>query len=300
MTTRPRTFSHTARRYLTDIRRFPILSRDEERRLLEDSAKGDPTALSVLVESNLPFVVRMAADLSHLGIPFEDLLGEGNLGLIEAARRFDPGRGTRFITYAAWWIRKSMLGAAARHLALVHSTRYGARQARQVRDAAAVLSARLGRPAEPQEIGALVGQSLERVARTLDRRPRQIPLDVPAGEEGTHALADYLVDEHHGSPEETLLKGESGQVLERALGVLDERERQVIRRRFGLDGRPPMTLRGTGRSLSLSGERVRQIEQRAMLRLRRFFQRQLSGASRHRAARRHRGRRLPAGAPGPG
>jgi len=101
VTTRPRTFSHTARRYLTDIRRFPILSRDEERRLLEDSAKGDPTALSVLVESNLPFVVRMAADLSHLGIPFEDLLGEGNLGLIEAARRFDLGRGTRFITYAA-------------------------------------------------------------------------------------------------------------------------------------------------------------------------------------------------------
>jgi RNA polymerase primary sigma factor len=305
VTTRPPSFSPTARQYLADIRRFPILDRDAERRLLEASAKGDPAALSALVESNLPFVVRMAADLRYLGVPFEDLLGEGNLGLIEAARRFDPARGTRFITYAAWWIRKSMLGAAARHLALVHSTRYGARQARQLRDAASSLGARLGRQAEPHEIGALVGQSRDRVAKTLARRPHQMPLDVRAGEDETHSLADFLVDERHGSPEETLLKGESGRLVERALAILNERERQVIRRRFGLDGNPPMTLRAAGRSLALSGERVRQIEQSAMQRLRRCFDRQLRSASRHRApsrthaSGRRRGRRLPAGAPGP-
>jgi RNA polymerase primary sigma factor len=295
---------------LADIRRFAILGRDEERRLLEASARGDPAALSVLIESNLPFVVRMAADLSHLGVPFEDLLGEGNLGLLEAARRFDPARGTRFITYAAWWIRKAMLGATARHLAPVHSTRYGARQARRVRAAACTLSARLGRPAEPDEIGAVLGQSGERVARTLERRPRRTPLDLPAVEDGSQTLADRLADERDVSPEESLLRGESGRLVELALAALSERERQVIRRRFGLDGQPPMTLRQTGRALALSGERVRQIERDAMRSLRRFFQRRLRGApgalasgsaratAGPRAADRRRGRRVPAGARG--
>lgn len=290
----PRDVSRSARRYLHDIRAFPILSREEERRLAERMRRGELGAMGRLVESNLPFVVRVASDYSRLGVPFEDLLNEGNLGLIEAARRFDPSRGTRFITYACWWVRKAMLASVARHLTLVHLPLYQLRRRRHLRDAERALAQSLGRAPGSAEVGESLGEGPE-PGGGRPRRVCEMSLDAPAGEDAESLVGDFLPDAGAESAEEALLRGEAGQLLRRALRCLGARERAVLVLRYGLGDGRTRTLRQVGSALGLSGERVRQIEREALRRIRRH----LAASGRRRAApsaARRRGRRP---SPGP-
>ena len=287
MSTSRRSISPNARRYLQDIRRFTILTLKQERELAEALRRREPGAFETLVLSNLPFVVRIAADYRSLGVPFEDLLNEGNLGLIEAARRFDTSKGTRFITYAVWWIRKAMLKAAATHTTLVRSSYYQSRRSRRITGAEEALTRELGRAPDRSEVGARLGESDARLEQVLRRRVRETSLDARVGEEGTASISEFLVDATRESAEETLIHGENAHLLLRALQVLTPQEQRIVSDRFGLVDGQPRSLRQVGRVLELSGERVRQIEREALGKIRRFFARHASSRAAYPAGRRH-------------
>lgn len=229
----------SARAYLTDISRFTRLSPAEERDLARGGRLCDEAGRDALVHANLSFVVRIAMDYRHLGLPFEDLLNEGNLGLLEAARRFDAGRGARFITYAVWWIRKAMLRAVGANSTLVHVSSYHVRQRRFGGDGS--------------------------------WRPHTLSIHEPAGHDSGIPLGDRLPDERQEPPEQGLIRRDNLRILNRALASLSPQEAKVLTARFGLDGRPPETLRQVGATMGLCRERVRQIEKRALRQVRDAF-----------------------------
>lgn len=258
-------------RYFTEIRGYPLLTKEQEQQLARRVQRGDKEAFEHLVASNLSFVVKVASEYRNLGLPLEDLLNEGNLGLIEAARRYDPTKGTKFITYAIWWIRKSILKALAEQVNLVRVPTYQMKKVKQVREAEHTLRKELGRSPERHEISDRLDVSLRKVEQTLQVHAREMSLDETVGKEKTSLVSDYLVDPDVESPEERLLKREGSSLVAEAFEHLSENERIVIRHRFGLDGCPILTLKEIGEKMGVSRERVRQIETQAKLRLRRLF-----------------------------
>lgn len=189
-----------------------------------------------LVCSSLGFVVQLARAYRNSGVPMEDLVSEGNLGLLEAARRYDPGRETKFITYASWWIRKAILQAVHGQSRLIAIPAYQRRKDPAVRF-----------------------------------HPRETSLDAPAGKRSTGTLLEVLADDRSLHPERLALDREWRRILEEGLRRLSSQELAVLVRRFGLDGRPCLTLKEAGNEMGLSRERVRQIEQAATRRLRRLI-----------------------------
>ena len=154
-------------RYFTEIREYPLLSKEEEQKLARCVKAGDKDALNELIESNLSFVVKVASEYRNLGLPFEDLLNEGNLGLIEAAHRYDAGKGTKFITYAIWWIRKSILKALSERSSLVRVPSYQMKKVREIRETERSLSRTLGRKPDRAEVSAELERSLAKVDQVL-------------------------------------------------------------------------------------------------------------------------------------
>jgi len=257
-------------RYVQEISRYPLLSRDEEQAIAIRIRAGaeEDRPCHELVRSNLTFVVKIAQRYRNLGLGLEDLINEGNLGLLEAARRFDPARGTKFITCAVWWIRKSILQAVRRH-ALVRLPAGQMKRVRSVRDAGRTLSGRLGREAGLEEIAQALRLPTAKIDQILKLRLREVSLEEPAGRDGTSQRIDRLPDARALDPENEMIRGESRHLVRRALRQLDERERRVIVDRFGLEGGEAMTLRQVGQRLGVSREAVRLVEERAMKRLRR-------------------------------
>jgi len=263
----------STQRYLSEISRFPILSQEQERGVAAGVKQGSRHSLETLVQSNLSFVVKIACEYRNMGLSFEDLLNEGNVGLLEAARRYDAGKGTKFITYAIWWIRKSILKAMAEQTTLVRLPSYQIKKYRSISGAEAALTQKLGRRPERSEICDRLGERRECVDQVLRNRVRELSLDDRVGREQGNALADYLVDGNLESPEDNLIRSENTRLLHRALLVLNGQEREVLVGRFGLDGENGMTLREIGGVMSLSRERVRQIENQAKRKMRKFFER---------------------------
>ncbi len=272
-------------RYFTEIRAYPLLTKEQEQQLARRVQKGDKHAFEHLVASNLSFVVKVASEYRNLGLPLEDLLNEGNLGLIEAARRYDPAKGTKFITYAIWWIRKSILKALAEQVNLVRVPTYQMKKVKQVRETEHTLRKELGRSPERHEISDRLDVSLRKVEQTLQVHAREMSLDETVGKERTSVVSDYLVDPDIESPEDHLLKREGSSLVAEAFEHLSENERNVIRHRFGLDGCPILTLKEIGEKMGVSRERVRQIETQAKLRLRRLFNKPRAGRELQRSAR---------------
>jgi RNA polymerase primary sigma factor len=238
-------------RYLSEIRGCHPLSREQERDLSHRVREGHRDARDRLVEANLGFVVKVAKEYRNLGIPFEDLLNEGNLGLLEAARRFDADKGTKFITCAIWWIRKAILAALDEHSSLVRLPGYQKRKLREARAREA--------DAEPDaRTGAGRGIHVYSMDATSDEGPRS-------------TFAERLTGSLGGCPEGRLISREAQRLLDDAVMRLPEQERQVIVARFGLAGEPVRVLKDLGREMGLSRERVRQIEQRAIGRLQRLI-----------------------------
>jgi len=251
-----------------------LLNKEEEQDLAGRVRNGSHRALHELVESNLSFVVKVATEYRNLGLPFEDLLNEGNIGLIEAAHRYDASKGTKFITYAIWWIRKSILKALSEHSSLVRVPTYQMKKVREIRDAENSLRRKLGRKPEREEISARLERSLAKIDQVLQFTMREMSLDDKVGKDRDTSISDYLVDDVRISPEEDLIKREANSLVSEAMRQLTEQEKTVIAYRFGIAGGTTLTLKEIGEIMNISRERVRQIECQAKSRLRKIFSRQ--------------------------
>jgi RNA polymerase primary sigma factor len=224
-----------------------------------------------LVETNLGFVFRIASQYRNMGLPIEDLVNEGNIGLLEAARRFDPRRGTRFITYAVWWIRKSIRRALTRGSANIYVPEYQLRMVRRLRATRSRLSKALGREADLEEVSRELGVEIAKIDRMLQTKLREVSIDDGVGPGGESALSQFLVDRSCLDPEDDLISRENRELLRRALLHLTDQEQTVIINRFGLGGGPAFSLSEIGTHLGVSRERARQIEDRSKGRLRRVL-----------------------------
>jgi len=258
-------------RYFSEIREYPLLTKDEEMALADGVKRGDRASLNELIESNLSFVVKVSSEYRNLGLPFEDLLNEGNIGLIEAAHRYDATKGTKFITYAIWWIRKSILKALSEHSNLVRVPSYQMKKVREIRDAEASLRRSLGRAPERGEISRRLAKSVNKIDQVLQFTMREVSLDDKVGKDRDKPIAEYLVDPACSSPEDDLINRESNSLVGEAMAHLTEQERIVVAHRFGLAGGPPLTLKEIGEKMGISRERVRQVECQAKGRLRKLF-----------------------------
>jgi RNA polymerase primary sigma factor len=259
-------------RYLSEIGAYSILTKEQEMDIAKRArAFGTRDQLNRLVESNLSFVVKIANEYRNLGLPFEDLLNEGNIGLIEAAQRYDHNKGTKFITYAIWWIRKSILKALSEQSSLVRVPNYQMKKVRKVRDTEQTLARALGRKPEKDELSRELDSTISKIDEILQIKLREISIDEKVGKDKDVPIAEYLVDDQGVSPEEVLLKTESEDLIKTALHLLTEQEHTVITNRFGLAGGRSYTLKEIGQTMGLSRERIRQIEAQAKKKLRRIF-----------------------------
>ncbi|HKQ98070.1 MAG TPA: RNA polymerase sigma factor RpoD/SigA [Candidatus Polarisedimenticolia bacterium] len=273
--------------YLSEIRQYPLLTREGEAELVRRMRRSGPGGPEhqELVKSNLAFVVKIANEYRNMGLPFEDLVNEGNIGIIEAAAHFDPARGYRFLTYAVWWIRKAMLGAVARHNGMVHVPAYQMQKLRSVNKAGRKLSSALGRAAGREELSNELNLTIGALDAILQVKSRELSLDAPIGRAEEKPIADLLVDERAVHPDVALMEGENRELVRWALGRLSKQERAVIVHRYGLQGRASCTLREMGERLGVSRERIRQVETKALDRLRKTIARRLAATPPPRAAR---------------
>jgi RNA polymerase primary sigma factor len=253
--------------YFGEIARIPLLDREEEVALARRAQAGDEVAKTKLTESNLRLVVQVARRYLNRGLPLPDLIEEGNLGLLRAVEKFDPERGTRFSTYATWWIRHFIVRALANQARMirlpVHVEVLLGRYAREQQR----LTQELGRPPTVEEIAHALGTTTEQVDELEEIRRHPVSLDAPTGEEGGQ-LGDTIADAS-ADPNAFLLSLFRARAdLTTVLDDLAENERLVLRRRFGLEGDPPETLETIGRRMGLTRERVRQIEASGLRKLR--------------------------------
>jgi RNA polymerase primary sigma factor len=273
MSTPARSFDTAAlRSYLTEIDAVPLLSADEERELAARVAEGGAEARDRLVRSNLRLVVSIAGSFRGWGLPLEDLIAEGNLGLIRAAEGFDPSAKVRFATYAGYWIRQSIRAALIKYDKPVRLPYHMVKQLSKWRRASDELGRELGRSPTAEEVGRALKldrrrlEGIVQALRVLEVQAR--PLEVPAGPDGP-GPSEELADERALPVEEQVDIAEEIAGLPRRLARLDEREATIVWLRFGLGGGLPMTLHQVGRALGgYSRERVRQLEQQALVKLR--------------------------------
>ena len=255
--------------YLHEINRTPLLTRDQERDLAKRIKSGDKRALDQLVRANLRFVVSIAKQYANQGLSLEDLINEGNVGLIKAAHRFDEERGFKFISYAVWWIRQAMLQSLAEQSRIVRLPLNRAGTLYRIGKASRQLDQELGRSPSADEIAARLKISPEEVEDTMVIANSHVSLDDPySSEKDDTALVDYLTSETQASPDEDTYSAALSDDLDRALGTLSERERSILSMYFGLGGEEPMTLEDIGKRLKLTRERIRQIKEKAIQRLR--------------------------------
>ena len=230
-----------------------------------------PGRLADLVGQGLEYVPAVARRYRGNGLDADELIAAGNLGLVEAALRFDSSRKVTFITYADWWIRKAILEALETLCGPVRLPRYRYDKLRRLKLAAARWNTTHGRAPTLDELATEVHLSVRQAERILANDPRAVSLDQPRHAGAKQPLSDSIHDPNTACPQQSLIRRDLGQHLRRELSTLDDRQRDVIRMRFGLDGETPKTLREAARLLGLSRERVRQIELRALLKIRRLL-----------------------------
>jgi RNA polymerase primary sigma factor len=253
--------------YLSEIARIPLLTREEEQALARRVRAGDEAAKQRMIEANLRLVVQIARRYLNRGLPLPDLIEEGNLGLLRAVEKFEPDRGTRFSTYATWWIRQAVtraLANQARTIRLpVHVELLLTRSAREHRR----LTQALGRTPTTEEMAKALDTSEREIAELEEVRQHPVSLDAPVGGESAATLGDLIAD-RSAAPETftELFRDRAG--LASVLDDLAPNERTVLRRRFGLEGEEPETLEAIGQRLGLSRERIRQLEGGGLRKLR--------------------------------
>ncbi|MEE8192024.1 MAG: RNA polymerase sigma factor RpoD/SigA [Gemmatimonadales bacterium] len=254
--------------YLREISRYPLITREEEVVLAQAIKTGSEEALDKLVRSNLRFVVSVAKKYQNQGVSLSDLINEGNLGLIRAAHKFDETKGIKFISYAVWWIRQAILHALAEQSRIGRVPLNRAGTLHRIGKRSAALQQELGREPTVEEIAEGMDISRDEVAKTLSISQSHLSLDAPLTPGEDNKLLDYLPDTQNAGPDQETFERALTESIEEVLGTLKDREAKILRLYFGLEGQEPMTLEEIGSMMGITRERVRQIKEKALARLR--------------------------------
>jgi RNA polymerase primary sigma factor len=255
--------------YIRDIAKFKPLAVEEEKALGRRIREGDQEAVDRLVEANLRFVVSYCKRYRGLGLSFLDLIHEGSLGLMEAAKRFDPDRNVKFISYAVWWVRQAIFHALSEQHRIFRLPQKLSGQVSKVGSAREKLVNELDRAPTTAELAKRTDLSEHEVENALKVSGDDLSLSAAVGDDGTLELGDTIEQDTVPSVERQLMRSSFEEQIRSLVAELDEKERQVISMRFGLDGEDPRTLQEIGEALGLSRERIRQIESKAKEKLRR-------------------------------
>lgn len=262
--------------YLKELRKYPPMSREEEEETLRKARKGDRKAVDKVITSNLRFVVSVALEYQGRGVPLADLIAEGNVGLMEALKRFDEKRGFKFISYAVWWIRQSILNALKRTSTVVMPANRQEDMDRMARRWGQ-MTQELGRVPTLDEVASDMKISRKRAERALRCVRPDLSLEYPIDTAGEQSLI-HLLEADGEEPDQVVMDRDQSELVSRSLEAsLDSREADVIRAYFGLTGEDRQTLGEIGRSLGVTRERVRQIRNRALFKLQRYFRQRVPG-----------------------
>jgi len=254
-------------KYLQEIGKVELISAEEEVQLAQRIKQGDRFALEKLTKANLRFVVSVSKQYQNQGLSLPDLINEGNLGLIKAAQRFDETRGFKFISYAVWWIRQSILQALAEQSRIVRLPLNKIGAINKINKAYARLEQEFEREPNPEEIAGLLEISENEVKESMRNSGRHISMDAPLVQDEDNTMYDVLRSDDTPTPETELLYDSLRREIDRAISTLTPREADVVRLYFGLNGSHPMTLEEIGEKFDLTRERVRQIKEKAIRRL---------------------------------
>ncbi len=255
-------------KYLQEIGTVPLLSSEEEIALATKAQQGDKIALDKLTKANLRFVVSIAKQYQNQGLTLSDLINEGNIGLIKAAQRFDPTRGFKFISYAVWWVRQAVLQALAEQARVVRIPQNKIGTLSKIGKAFNDLTQEFEREPSSEEIAVQLDLTESEVDNTMRISGRHLSVDEPIYDSENNTLIDTIENDQQAPPDQGLLSESLRIEIERALDTLTARESEVIRLYFGLEGEHPMTLEEIGDRFELTRERVRQIKEKAIRRLR--------------------------------
>jgi len=255
--------------YMKDVGRVPLLTYEEEVELAKRIKTGDEEARAKLIEANLRLVISVAKKyVAHVTTPLLDLIQEGNLGLMRAVEKFDYNRGTRFSTYATWWIRQSVIRGIADHEATIRKPIHMAELIRRLYKATLQLNQELGREATAAELSRKMGISEKKVRELFKTSKVPISLETPIGDDGETHLVDFIEDERSPRTEESVSCSAMKMEICKMLNTIDSRERRVLELRFGLVDGHSRTLETLGREFGITRERIRQIEAKALKKLR--------------------------------
>jgi len=258
--------------YLSEIGYSPLLTAEEEVYYGRLALRGDESARRRMIESNLRLVVKIARKYINRGLPLLDLIEEGNLGLIHAVEKFDPERGFRFSTYATWWIRQTIERAIMNQTRTIRLPIHVIKELNLYLRAARKLSNQLDRDATAEEIAALMDKTPEEVKRILGLNERVASVDSPISRDGDRLLLDAIPDENNTDPSRLLQDADMQIIIDKWLSRLNDKQRQVVEQRFGLNGQEKGTLEDVGNAIGVTRERVRQIQMDALKRLRQILE----------------------------
>lgn len=256
--------------YLQQIRTIPRLTPEEELELAKGCAAGDSDAVRKMVNANLRLVVSVAREYAGRGVPLMDLIQDGSIGLLNAAKKFDYTMGNRFSTYATKWIRQGVSRSVLNHAGLIRVPVHTAERIRKVLSAKTALTQELERTPEPEEIADRSGIGLQKVKEYIDLLPEVGSLDTPTGEDGDSTLQQLLEDLQAPQPQEELVRRELEQTMNALLAQLPEREQLLLRLRFGMEDDTCWSLEAIGNKLEVSKERARQLLKQALDKLRKL------------------------------
>ena len=254
---------------MREIGRIPLLTPQQEVDLAGKIKKGDAAARERMINSNLRLVVTIAHDYANLGLPLLDLISEGNIGLTKAVERFDPAKGAKLSTYAAWWIKQSIKRALANQSKTIRIPVHLGAKLAKVRRVSLQMSDELGREPTDDELAEEIGITSEKVARLRSVGIRPASLNAPIGDDDSTEFAETVGDEEAQTPFELLRDKNLLHEMDGLLDVLDAREKKIISQRFGLDGGTPKTLEDVGKDFGITRERIRQLQNIALTKLRR-------------------------------
>src|SRR3954447_12219745 len=258
--------------YLREIGQIPLLTPDQEIELAAKIKKGDREARALMIRSNLRLVVKIAHDYANLGLPLLDLISEGNIGLIKAVERFDPAKGGKLSTYAAWWIKQSIKRALANQSKTIRLPVHLVDKISKMRRTAMKLQEEFGREPTDEELAEELGISASRVGQMRTAAIRPASLDAPIGDDDSNNFSEVVEDENADTPYECLEEKTVTKMLQEMVKTLDPREATILRYRFGLDGGSEKTLEEVGQKFGVTRERVRQIQNIALNKLRKMIE----------------------------
>src|SRR5436853_6182336 len=258
--------------YLREIGQIPLLTPEQEIELAAKIKKGDREARALMIRSNLRLVVKIAHDYANLGLPLLDLISEGNIGLMKAVERFDPAKGGKLSTYGSWWIKQSIKRALANQSKTIRLPVHLVDKISKMRRTAMRLQEEFGREPTDEELAEELGISAARVGQMRTAAIRPASLDAPIGDDDSNNFSEVVQDENADTPYEQLEDKTVTKMLQEMIKTLDPREATILRYRFGLDGGSERTLEEVGQRFGVTRERVRQIQNIALNKLRKMIE----------------------------